>query len=320
MPLSRDELIDRYIKLELYLGRTPKVRDDRTLAIWALKQFNSWAALQTAVVEHKQKLKTSDLHAYKTYPPVSDLLAEYNKLKKKLGRQPKSTEASKLACKAFGHPELQSWSALVVMAGDTPAKHTKHKKANHLTKEYIVNRYHTLKETLGRQPLTRDDWELKYLVEHCPEVGSWKALLAEVGAFVKCDFKTWTREELIAQYNELKETLGRVPNSRNGSKLACRAKACPELGSWMALRTAAGDSVKKPSGRSYKQPEYTKETLTKIMAGMFLLLGYFPPVEKNMWNFPGKVQLTGIPTPCQFTNMFGSMSAARSAALAYLEK
>ena len=147
------------------------------------------------------------------------LIEEYIKVKEMLGRQPTAlefSEHSKTQWNTIAY-NFESWNKFLIAVGEEPltVRRSIRKNKRNISKQDLIDSFFRLKEALGRQPEMKDvrDYGDFSSTSYTNHFGSWNEFLVEIGEPIMRQVKLLTKEELIVAYYELKEKLGRSPNS-----------------------------------------------------------------------------------------------------------
>jgi superfamily II DNA or RNA helicase len=206
--VREEELIENYKMVRNELGKIPTITQLKELGRYGIHHYkNSFGG-------YKEFLRHIGEKTVK-----EQLIEEYIKVKEVLSRQPTAKEFSEHSLWTWNSIDnhFGGWNKFLIAVGEKPLKEKRLSRVNkrNILKQDLVDAYFKLKEKLGRQPETldiRDEGEFS-VVSYTNHFGSWNAFLIEIGEPVLRQVKPLTKEELVGAYYELKEMLGRSPNS-----------------------------------------------------------------------------------------------------------
>lgn len=294
---TREDLVGQIKFLADELGRTPSITDlkerkdladPKTFYLY----FKSWNnALRAAGMKPGRELR---------YYSNEELIEQLRTLGRTLGRIPTGRD---LDPKTMAHRDTYklrfgSWYSALREAGFETAKKS-------YSRDELIEQLRFMQKELGRTPELRD--VTKYVNCASPSTfsnmfGSWNKALEAAG--IDPRVKDYTREEMIAQLQDMYQKLGRKPTTRElGLKYntASPARFVREFGSLNNALAIAGFSANK-IGR------YSTEELIDQLRQLSTELGRAPKVEDLM---QARNNLASAST---FKNRFGSLGKALEAA------
>jgi hypothetical protein len=138
------------------------------------------------------------------------LVKDYRKLKKRLGRRPLASEFTKRCHRTFVLRSLfgaYPWSKLLMAAGEKP------RSAELVSRRMLIDEYRMLKEKLGRQPFYRDYEKTGFTIGTITKkfgTPAWRRLVLAAGD-QPLVAKNLPASHLIRDFLNLQEKLGRRP-------------------------------------------------------------------------------------------------------------
>lgn len=230
------------------------------------------------------------------------LLNELDVLTEQLGRAPMPDEIDEYSTYAIEdyRDEFGSWAnALVTAEIDKPT-------GRRIPTEELLAELRRLATELGKTPSEQDMTAHGHhgTQTYNNRFGSWSKTVEAAGLAPRKDRKERTREELIAEIEQVADNLSKTPSSREVEEYGAfvRSTYRDEFGSWNSALEAAGF---EPQDDSEKVPD------NELIAELRHLAD-----EQGGRPTSGDMRRDGAYSPATYVNRFGSWSEALEAAFA----
>lgn len=285
---ARQELIDEFLKLQAELGEQPSTHDvdekGKYLASFYRKEFGSW----------KNFLEHLNLKPLQEKATEKELIAEYLRVKEKLGRQPSATEMEELSkfSKNTYRNRWGTWANFINSLGEEVQY-----KVQFSSKEELIQEYFKVKQQLGRVPtLVELTSHGRFNAPHYQNrFGGFRNFLKEIG-------EQTIEEQLIDKYIAVREQLGRQPTAKEFTKYSDSSWAtiAKYFGSWNDFLVAVGETPIRPRGEQRGTPKRNvgKQDLIEAYYRLKEKLGRRPLTED--------VQTLGEFSVTAYRNHFGT--------------
>lgn len=222
--ITKEKLIENYFNVKKMLKKQPRSIDVRKYGLYHVgiyrKFYGSWDEFLKKIGEPVLfKREKCDKPYDLTEATEQQLIDNYYRVKKLLGRQPMQKDLTKKAgsvslyeikkyTKIFG-----SWNKFLLKIGEQTIRAA-------ITSIELINNYYDVKNELNRVPYVK---EMDIYGKYCGETyrhrfGGWGNFLSKIGEPIKFDFRQSKEEELIDNYYEVKKKLGRQPYSYDINK------------------------------------------------------------------------------------------------------
>jgi len=166
--------------------------------------------------------------------------------------------------------------------------------------DYLINKIKTLSLKLGRVPTSNDLGRKNNMPDRSvfeKRFGSWNNALRQAGFEINCDYRVWTREELLKKLREKAMDLRRCPTQRdvnNDPLMPAKNNYRKYFGSFNSAIRKAGLNVNYGRNRG---------ELVKILQKLYLKLNKTPTREDIK-------KLSDCSSYTPFVEKFGSYTAA----------
>jgi len=208
---TKQQLIQEYKELKEKLGRVPKARESNNCAFFHRLYWNSW----------EQFLESMGETPYCRRRDVTEeeLITEYYKMKKKLGKRPlqKHFSSNKKYGAKFNLKKYEKhfgkWSDFLKHIGEPISANNMNRKR--VSKQELIDNYYQMKKVLGRKPLS-SDMKLKKGSKYGMSIyeayfGTWNKFLKSLGE--KARELNIPKEKLIKELKAKAKELGRIPKT-----------------------------------------------------------------------------------------------------------
>lgn len=138
-----------------------------------------------------------------------ELIAEYRRLKKSLGRQPTTTDLNEGKFSRFAYTKIWGTWNLFLKAINEPILHNKS-----ITKKELIDNYKEVKERLGKTPTIKEMNELgEYSTStHESKFGAWGKFLKSMGDSPVKKHNI-SKSDFIKEFLRVKSVLGHAPTT-----------------------------------------------------------------------------------------------------------
>ena len=231
---DREAMLEVVSDLNERLGRAPKTTELPEECRFSpndfYDEFGNWnEALEAAGVDLEESM-----------------LDEIERVAKKIGRVPNSSDMSEYGVYSSYSTYFDSWSEALKLA-NVEQKHTPGSSSD--DREAMLEVVRDLNKRLGRAPKTTElPEECEYSRNDFYKVfGSWDETLEAAGINKK--------DSMLAEIERVAEKLGRVPNSSDMSEYGAYSSYSTYFGSWDAALTAADLSIDTTTRKEQNRAE-----------------------------------------------------------------
>lgn len=300
----REEFIAEYLEIRKKYARPLFAKEFRLESIIGyhhyLKEFGSWSQFLNEIGEKPPRIPQRT----RKYTE-EDLIQEYRRLEKELGRQPTYTDfrgRERLSGIHVSQYEKHfgTWGRFLEKVGGV--KYATQKGPD---KKALIKQFHDLKKKLGRRPTNRDvDKRCKYGVGYYrSRWGSYGRFLVDIGECQPGRFqqKKYTRKQLLEIYARVKKKTGHPPSQtdlRNNG--VSESVYITEWGSWSRFKESVGDEInyhgkytREDVMEAYRKARKDAGRVPHLREVIKYLNGTTLPVTRHFGGIKGLVEAMG---------------------------